>query len=219
MANLLVTDDDRQTSSSDQSSSDDISTSVSSENSIPVGENDRQHISRMSNIRVCPVNINNRSSLPNLQIKHPYQQYNNENDPVNDEKRIITDKHVQVSHLNRSDLDRLNTEISLLKLAASTRRKSTSNVKVSRPNKNLSQSINNNLNNQQITAMTSRQGTVRLNRISTAANINQGSDKKIIASKPLVTRISVSRERSSKTKPKELQASVIHISVHSKKSL
>jgi hypothetical protein len=219
MANVFITDDDRQTSSNDQSSSDDISTSVTTENSLHVDENDREQISPMNNIRVCPVNINNHSSLPNLQVKHPYQQYNNENDPFNDEKRIITDKHVQVSHLNRSDLDRLNTEISLLKLAASSRRKSTSNVKVSRTNKNLSESINNNLNNQQITAMTSRQGTVRINRISTAANINQGSDKKIIASKPLVTRISVSRERSSKKKPKELQAPVIHISVHTKKSL
>jgi len=201
----------------DESSSDDIS-SVAIENLLPVHENDQRQISSMSNIDVSPVKVNNCSSLSNIKIKHPYQSDENENDPFNDEKKIIIDEHVKVSHINRSSLCRINKDILLLTLDSCSSQRNTSNVRVYRTNNRNSQSINGNLNNRQITQMTSRESTVKVSRISTAANIQQGSKQKVIVSKPMITQVSTSNERSLQTKQKELRVSVKHASVDSKKS-
>jgi hypothetical protein len=201
----------------DESSSDDIS-SVAIENLLPVYENDQRQIPSMSSIDVSPVKVNNCNSLSNIKIKHPYQSDENENDPFNDEKRIIIDEHVKVSHINRSSLRRINKDTLLLRLDSCSSQRNTSNVTVYRTNNRNSQSMNGNLNNRQITQMTSRQSTVKVSRISTAANIKQGSKQKVIVSKPMITRGSTSNERSLQMKQKELHASVKHASVDSKKS-
>jgi hypothetical protein len=200
-----------------QSSTDDIF-SEPTENLLPVYEDDQQQISSMNSIRVCPVKVN-CSSLPNLKIKHPYQLDDSEKDPFNDKKRIIIDEHVKVSHINRSNLRRLTTDIVVSRLKPRSSRKSAGSVTVSRANKILFQSVNANLNNQQIMPMTSRQSTVRVSRISTAANnMNQGFHQKVIASKPIVTRLSASNERPFKMKQKELHVIVKHLYINSKKS-
>jgi len=217
MDNIVITDDDRQTSSHDQGSSDDIS-SVATETLLPVYENDQQQISSTNSIHVSPVKVNNCSSLPNINIEHSSQSDDDENNPFDDEKRIIIDEHVKVSHINRSSLDRINKDLSLLKSDASSSQKTISNVRVSRIKNINSQSINGNLNNQQITRMTSGQSAVRVSRISTAANINQSSYHKLILSKPMVTRMSISNKRPRQMKQKELHVSVKHGSVDSKKS-
>lgn len=202
MNNIVLTDDDRQIPSNGESSSDDIS-SVATENLLPV------YRSSIGNTHVCSVKVNNRSSLPNLKIKHPYRPDGNENDPFNDERKIITDKHVKVSRVKRSSLRSLNAEISLLRLDASSRRKSTGNVSVSRTNRRISQSVN---------QITSREKTVRVDRTSTAANKNQDLNRRQTASNPLVTRISFSNGLPFNLTQKELHASVKHLSVNQKKS-
>jgi len=219
MDNIFITDDDRHTSSNDESLSDDTS-SVATETLLPVYKSDQQQIYSMINgIRVCPVKVKTDITLPNLKIKHPYQSDDNENNPFIDEKKVIIDKHVKVSHINRSSLHDLKTNISLLGLDEHSRRKSTSNVSVSVVNKRISKSINGNLNNGETTQMISRESTVRVSRIPTAANINQGSNQKIIASKPMVTRLSLSNEPPVKMKKKKKShVSVKHAPINSKKS-
>lgn len=217
MDNNVNTDDDRQTSSSDQSSSNDLS-SMSSETLLPVHEKDQPQMSNMSNVRIRTIKVDNHTNLPNLMIKHPNRSDdNNGNDPFNDEKRIIIDKHIKISHINRSNLRHSTTDIPPLKLEACSSGKSIDSITVSRGNQNLSKSINGNLNNQETTKITSRESTVRIIRTSTAANKNQGSNKKVIASKPLVTRIPFDKLPLRKKK-KELHVSVQHVTLNSKKS-
>jgi hypothetical protein len=193
MDSLVITDDDRQTPSNDRSSSNDIS-STTTEELLSVYEDDQQQISSTSDTLIRPVKVDNHISLPNLKIKHPCQTHDNY--PFNTGKKMIINKHVKVSHINRSDLRSLNKEITLLRL--------------------------NNLKNRQTTQITSRQSTVRICRVSTADNINQGSNKKVIASKYMVTKLPLSNELPLplplKMKQKELHVSVKHVSVNANKS-
>jgi hypothetical protein len=208
MDDMITTDDDCQTSSTEQSSSDDIS-SVVTENLLPAYEDDPQQMCSISNIRVCSVKVHNHTSLPNLKIKHPNRSDDNEDNPFDDEKKIIIDEHVKVSHVKRSSLRSFNTEISLLRLDACSRRKSTGNVNVCRANERISQSVN---------QMISKQNTVRGHRTLTGVMVNQGSNRKEIASKPLITRLSISNELPFKINQNKLHVSVKHVSVKQRQS-
>jgi hypothetical protein len=217
MDNAVTTDDDRQTSSNGKSSSDDIS-SESTQTLSPVHENRRRPISSMSGIHVRPVKVITRNSLPNMKIKHPYRQDDTECDQYDDEKIIITDEHVKVFHMKRSSLRSLNTEISLSRLNASSRRRSIGTVSVLRSNTNVSKNVIGNITNRESTQMASRLSTLRAIGTTTAASITQGSDTKLITCKPVVTRISFSNELPFKMIQKESKVTVKHISVNQKKT-
>lgn len=212
-------DDDRQTFSIDQDSSDNLS-STSSDTLLPASENHSREISQIDHVRVHPINRESRVSLPNFNIKHPNRS-DNEIDSFDDEKRIIVDKHVTVSHINRATLQTLSDDILQVRINRSaTSRWNMNNVTVSRGNRKLSQSTNSHQNNRQTSQIPSRQrSTVHVSRISTAATINQGYNKKTIGSKPIVTRISFVNEPSVPSQSKDLKhVSVRRTSGNSKKS-
>ena len=216
--NSPKTDDDRQTFSIDQDSSDNLS-SASSDTLLPVPEIHPRETSQISHIRVHSVNIDDHVSLPNLALKHPNRS-DDDNDPFDDEKRIINDEHVKVSHINRASLETLANDILQLRINRYSSRWNMNNVTVSRGNQRISHSTNGNLNNRQTSQITSRQrSTVHVSRISTAANINQGCNQKVIGSKPIVTRVSLVNELPVRSAKKDLtHVSVRRTSGNSKKS-
>ena len=212
-------DDDRQTDANDQNSSDNLS-SVSSETLLPASENNQRETSHISPTRVRTVNVANRPSLPNLNIKHP-NQVDDDKDPFNEEeKRIIVDEHVTVSHVNRATLGSFANDILQLRAKRYSSGRKIEHVTVSRGNPRVSQSTNGNLNNRQTSQITARQrSTVHVSRISTAASINQGCKQKVIGSKPIVTRISLDNELTSRKTTRDMtHVSVRHTSGYSKKS-
>lgn len=207
-------DDDRQTPEGKGDSSDDIS-SASSETLLPAHEDDPEQMPDMINVRVCTVKVENHSNLPNLTIKYPIRSDDDGNDSFNGEKKFILDEHVKVSRIKSSNLPK---NISLLRLDTGSKGKSIGSVTVCRVNQSLSESINDNLNNQETMEIISRQSKVRITRTSTAVNINQGSNRKIIDSKPMVTRVPLINKVPSKKKHKKLHVSVQHVTKNSKKS-
>jgi hypothetical protein len=115
--------------------------------------------------------------------------------------------------MDRASVHRLNAEVTQLRLDIYSKRKRTGTVTVFRGNQRPPKSINGNLNNRETTQIKSRQSTVRVNRISTADSINQGSNQKIIASKPMVTRISTANELL--LKMKQQKETMMHVTVQS----
>ena len=212
------TDDDRQTDANDQNSSDNLS-SVSSETLLPALETNQRETAQSSPTRVCSVSVDNRASLPNLTIKHPNRS-DYDNDPFNEEKRIIVDEHVKVSHVNRATLESFTNDILQLRTKRYSSGRNIDNVTVSRGNPRVSQSTNDNLNNRQTSQITARQrSTVHVSRIPTAAKINQGYKQRVSGSKPIVTRISLVNELPlRKIKRDMTHVSVRHTSGSSKKS-
>lgn len=212
------TDDDRQTDANDQNSSDNLS-SVSSETLLAASEDIQREIDQISPTCVRPVNVDNRSSLPNINIKHPNRP-DNDKDPFDEEQRIIVDPHVTVSHVNRAILETFTKDILQLRKERYSSGRNIDHVTVSRGNPRISQSTNGNLNNRQTSQITARQrSTVHVSRISTAAYINQGYNAKLIGSKPIVTRISLVNEQPLRKKTRDMShVSVRHTSGYSKKS-
>lgn len=150
----------------EQSSSETIITSESPESILPINTTIDQCV------RVCPIKIENVCIQPNPTIKHP--NWSND-DPFTEQQRRIIDKHVKVSHVDRSALHRIATEMSLLKITPYARRKSTGTIVVSLPNKRSSANTHQRLS--------SRQNTVRISRISTAESIKQDLQRQRIPSK------------------------------------
>ncbi|CAF2361994.1 unnamed protein product [Rotaria sp. Silwood2] len=209
--NAVRRDHDNHTPSNGQSSSDDIS-SVATEKLLPVYESDQQPTTKKNIVRVSRVKIDHRNSLPTLKIKYLYRPKDNVENLFNGtKKKFIVNEHVKISRVKYPSVNDLNTKISPLRLDPRSTHKHTDNANDSRPNKNISQNVNGNLINRETRKMTSRQGIVHANRTPTAAHINQGPNKKIIAFKPVVTRLPL------QTNQKTMYTSDKHVSEKVKK--
>ncbi|CAF0726307.1 unnamed protein product [Rotaria sp. Silwood1] len=202
--------DDNHTPSNGQSSSDDIS-SVATENLLPVYKSNQQPTIKNNIVRVSRIKIDNHNSLPNLKIKYLYRPRDNVENLLNSRKKITASEHVRISRVKYPSVPDLNTKIPLLRLDSSSRQKHPNNVNGSSPNKNITQNVNGNLINRETRKLTSRQSIVRANRTPTAAHINQGLNQKVIASKPMVTRLPLQKNQ------KEMYVPDKHVSEKVKK--
>lgn len=154
----------------DDNSSTTISNELTETLSIANDDDVRSIQPSQCHVRIYPVRVENVCMLPNLTIKHPNRT--DGNDPFTDEQRIIDDKHVKVSRLDRSTVPRLTTDLSLLRMKAYAQQKATGTVLVSRSSqRTLNQKPPDKQQQQQ--QLLSRQNTVRINRIPTTDNLRQ----------------------------------------------
>ncbi|CAF0919974.1 unnamed protein product [Rotaria sordida] len=210
MINAITRHDDRHVSSNRQSSSDDIS-SVSSENLLPVDKSNQQPKIKRDTIRVSRIKINDLNNQQNLRIKYLYRPKDNIENLLNAKKKFTINEHIKVTYVKYPSADDSNTKIPVLRSNSNSRQKYTDHVNDSHPNNKIPQNINGNLVNRTTRKMTSRQSAVHGNRTPTAAHINQGSNQKIIASKPMNT------QQPTQMNQKTLYTSVKHVSDKVKK--
>ncbi|CAF1360957.1 unnamed protein product [Adineta steineri] len=166
---------------------------LSDDSSVEITENPQTNDQKpISNKNIHSTQAKNRHSLPNLNIKHPYYSINDDKDPFIDETKVIIDEHVKISHVPRTSAHNLNTDLLVPKSDADSRRKSTDNTNVSRPNKTV-------------------------HHTSKEDNINQDIDKKVTAAKSMVKRVSLTNELPRKMSSEDVHVHVKHITVNKKK--